>query len=173
MTESQLLYKQTADAYEWTTRLLDGVPFEKWDIAPEGVASTLSWQVGHLIVSSYFHSIWVVTGHQMDVLQAMPMKQYGEWYTNAPPQLSVGRVDPPELLKHFHVMQKKSLDVISKRSDADLDASLESTPVPHPIAKKKGEAIDWNIKHTMYHCGQIGLLRRIIDSRYDFGLRLS
>ena len=33
------------------------------------------------------------------------------------------------------------------------------------------EALEWNINHTMYHCGQIGVLKRVVDARYDFGLQ--
>ncbi|MCE7059373.1 hypothetical protein [Dyadobacter sp. CY343] len=36
-----------------------------------------------------------------------------------------------------------------------------------------GHLIDWNIKHTVYHCGQIGILSRIVEKRFDFGLRLA
>ncbi|WP_216824389.1 hypothetical protein [Emticicia sp. TH156] len=38
-------------------------------------------------------------------------------------------------------------------------------------SKTKFEALDWNIKHTLWHCRQIGLLKRVVDKRYDFGLR--
>jgi uncharacterized damage-inducible protein DinB len=70
-------------------------------------------------------------------------------------------------------MQQKSLAVLTTLLDSELDNALEPTPTPHPIATTKREAIDWNIKHTMYHCGQIGLIKRVVDKRHDFGLRLA
>ncbi len=62
--------------------------------------------------------------------------------------------------------------ILRKQTEDTYRWTLEPTPVAHPVAKTKFEAIDWNIKHTMYHCGQIGILRRIVDKRYDFGLRV-
>jgi hypothetical protein len=57
-------------------------------------------------------------------------------------------------------------------TESDLESELEKTDTPHPIAKNKYEALDWNIKHTMWHCGQLGILKRIIDKRFDFGLHM-
>jgi uncharacterized damage-inducible protein DinB len=76
-----------------------------------------------------------------------------------------------DLQSQLEVMQKKSIDIIKSLSDEDLDRELELTPIPHPIAKTKFDALDWNIKHTMWHCGQLGILKRIHGERYDFGLR--
>ncbi|WP_248480271.1 hypothetical protein [Spirosoma liriopis] len=69
-------------------------------------------------------------------------------------------------------MQQKSLAILASLQDWELDQPLELTPTAHPIATTKREAIDWNIKHTMYHCGQLGLIKRVVDQRHDFGLRL-
>ena len=172
MSTADILLKQTEDTYQWTHRFIDDIPFEKWDVLAGGIGSTLTWQVGHLVVSTYYHSVWVVAGHQMDVLQQMPLKQYGELFTQASPENAIGQVKPDILRQHLRLMQEKSLSIISKISEAALNDALEPTPVAHPVAKTKFEAIDWNIKHTMYHCGQIGILRRIVDTRFDFGLRI-
>ncbi|MEJ1240487.1 DinB family protein [Chryseolinea sp. T2] len=172
MTAIQILTTQTEGAYQWTFRMLDNVATDKWDIMPPTIDSTLSWQVGHLLVSHYFHSIWVIRGHQMDILQSIPLKVYGELYTDAPPVGSIGKSTPEQLLNHLRIMQDKSLAIISQLTDADLESPLEPTPLKHPVAKTKFEAIDWNIKHTMYHCGQIGIIRRVVDQRFDFGLRV-
>lgn len=56
--------------------------------------------------------------------------------------------------------------------ESDLEQPLEPFIIEHPVAKTKQEAIDWNIKHTMWHCGQIGLLKRFLVKRHDFGLKL-
>lgn len=172
MTESQILVNQTEDAYKWIDKMVDSIPFDKWDIKPDIIETTLTWQVGHLIVSHYFHSIWVIRGHQMDILQTIPLKEYGEFFTKTSPKASIGRFSPENLLKHLEIVQQRSVAVISGLSSADFESSLEPTPIPHPIAKTKLEAVDWNIKHTMYHCGQIGILRRIVDKQFDFGLSL-
>ncbi|MGM9507392.1 DinB family protein [Larkinella sp. GY13] len=173
MTEIEILINQTSNAYEWTNKLLEAVPFDKWEIIPDIVESNISWQVGHLIISHYFHSIMVIRGHQMDILQKLPIKEYSDYFTVSAPILSVGKTQSITLLQDLKVIQQKSIDILTSLSVSELNSPLEPTPTPHPIAVTKFEAIDWNIKHTMYHCGQIGMLRRVVDQRYDFGLKLS
>ena len=41
----------------------------------------------------------------------------------------------------------------------------------HPVAKAKLDVLDWNIKHTMWHCGQLGILVMIAGERFNFDLR--
>jgi len=170
MTEVQILTNQTESVYDWTNKLIKTIPFDKWDNMPETIQTSISWQVGHLIMSHYFHSIMVVVGHQMDIIKKIPLKDYDELFTKASPENSVGKIDPALLSEQLNLVQQKSISIVKSLALADLESELEPMPMPHPIAKTKYEAIDWNIKHTMYHCGQIGILKRIIDVRYDFGL---
>ena len=57
MTEKEILISQTSNAYDWTNKLIETIPLEKWEIIPDTIESSISWQVGHLIISHYFHSI--------------------------------------------------------------------------------------------------------------------
>ena len=173
MRETEILINQTLNAYQWTSKLIEDVPFDKRVIIPQMVESSIDWQLGHLLISHYFHSIMVIRGHQMDILQQLPIRDYSEWFTLAGPSQSVGKVDSATLVEHLQFMQQKSLAVLATLPDSALDDPLEPTPTPHPIATTKREAIDWNIKHTMYHCGQIGLIKRVVDKRHDFGLRVA
>lgn len=38
------------------------------------------------------------------------------------------------------------------------------------VAHTIREALEWNIQHTMWHCGQIGMLSRLPGKRWPFGL---
>lgn len=171
MKDIELISKQTSDSYTWTNELLKTIPVDKWDVCPGVIKSTLNWQVGHLIMSHYFHSIMVIKGHQMDIIKRIPMKEYDEYFTNSSPELTIGKVDSNTLVEQLDFIQKRSLNIIDNLTSEELYQSLEPSPVPHPVAKNKLEALDWNVKHTMYHCGQIGILKRIVDERHDFGLR--
>ncbi|MBA4056204.1 MAG: DinB family protein [Marivirga sp.] len=171
MTEVQVLTSQTENAYDWTNKLINNIPFEKWDIMPDVIQTNISWQVGHLIMSHYFHSIMVIAGHQKDILQQIPIKEYDGLFTSASPQNSIGKIQPALLSDQLNLMQQKSIGIVKALTSESLESKLEPTHITHPIAKTKREAIDWNIKHTMYHCGQIGILKRIIDERFDFGLK--
>jgi len=171
MDTVELLRNQTKNAYEWTNKLIESIPTEKWDEIPNNIETNVTWQVGHLIMSFYFHSIMVIKGHQMDVIQEMPLQEYNQLFTKASPINTVGKTNPTALVEHLKLVQRKSLDIIQSLSENNLKNDLEKTDTPHPIARTKYEALDWNIKHTMWHCGQIAILKRIVDKRYDFGLK--
>jgi hypothetical protein len=170
---SKYLLQQTEDAYQWTNKLLISIPYNKWELTPDIIESNVSWQAGHLIMSFYYHAIMVIKGHQMDIIQQVPLKIYDGLFTSAAPINAVGKTSPAQLLSHLALVQKRSIEVIRKLSGQDLKSKLEPTEFQHPVAKTKFEALDWNIKHTMWHCGQIATLKRIVDQRYNFELSKS
>ena len=172
MNTIELLIHQNANTYDWTNKLIHDIPFEKWDILPDTIESSISWQVGHLIISHYFHTMMVIRGHQMDILRQLPIKDYSDYFTVARAGQSVGKFAPEKLFSDLKIMQQKSLEILATVTPEELENPLEPTPTPHPVATNKFEAIDWNVKHTMYHCGQIGVLRRVVSGRFDFGLRV-
>jgi hypothetical protein len=171
MNEVEVLAWQTENVYQWTNKLIESVPLDRWEHSPEVLETNVAWQVGHLIMSHYFHTVMVIVGHQRDLLEKIPMRQYDEIFTNGQPSDVKGRVEPTQLLGQLKLMQGRSLEIIKSLAPENLHNALEPTRIPHPIAKTKFESLDWNIKHTMYHCGQIGTLKRVVDKRYDFGFR--
>jgi uncharacterized damage-inducible protein DinB len=171
MDQVEMLARQTEDAYNWTNKLISSISYDKWDQTPKIIDSNITWQVGHLIMSFYYHSIMVITGHQTDILQQIPMKEYDKLFTHAAPVAAISKTDPAVLHTQLTLLQHRSLDTIRALSSDDLEKKIEPTRIPHPVATSKFDAIDWNIKHTMWHCGQIGMLKRIIDQRFDFGLK--
>ncbi|WP_345950398.1 DinB family protein [Mucilaginibacter sp. PAMB04274] len=171
MNQIEMLVKQTNDAYNWTNKLLNSVPYHKWKDTPKVMDSNICWQAGHILVGIYFHSIMVVIGHQMDVLQKIPLKDYADRFMDKSPEEAAENVNPEELYEQLLFMQQKSIQTLSALPESGLDNALEPSPTPHPIAHNKFEALDWNIKHTMWHCGQLGMLKRVVDERFDFGLK--
>lgn len=83
----------------------------------------------------------------------------------------IDKTNPKQLKEDLKYMQGQYLRVINSLSQNELQQAVESTKIPHPVAKTKFEAIDWNIKHTMWHCGQIAVLKRIVDQPYNYGLK--
>ena len=169
MDQVTLLVKQTEDAYARTNKLISSVPYEKWNTFPPVIESTISWQVGHLILSFYFHTIMVTRGHQKEILEKVPMKEYNQlFFMGSLPQNVAEKTTPEILFEQLEFLEERSLHTIRTLSEAELEQALEPTSFPHPVANTKYEALDWNIKHTMWHCGQIGILKRVVDKRYDF-----
>lgn len=172
MTEIEILTQQTRDAYDWIHRLMDGIPTEKWDVTPSLVESNVSWQIGHLIISIYYHSVMVIVGHQKDILEQLPMREYTKLFSfDTLPRNAAGKTVNEKLQEHLKIIELKSLEIITSLSPKRLLEELEPTKLPHPVAKSKFGALSWNVKHTMWHCGQMALIKRIIDQPYDYGLR--
>jgi hypothetical protein len=171
MNQIEMLSRQTHDAYNWTNKLINSVSYDKWNNIPSVIETSVSWQVGHLIISLYYHSIMVIVGHQRDILERIPMRSYDKLFTSGSPENATGKANPEELKNHLTFMQNRSFEVVDSLCLDDLQNPLHPTEIPHPIAKNKFEALDWNIKHTMWHCGQLGILVRIGGERFNFGLR--
>ena len=172
MNQIEVLLKQTKDTHHWIDELIYSIPEEKWDLTPETIDTNVTWQVGHLIMSEAYHAVFCISGFPMDIVQQMPLRDYSNSFSfNEPPENSVGKFQPQDLKKHLRIVQDKTLYVYSKLTISDMNKPLEPTKVPHPIAKIKFEALSWNVQHNMWHCGQLGILKRVLDVRYDFGLR--
>ena len=172
MMAIEILSRQTKDTYQWIHKLVDSIPEEKWNETPEILASNVSWQIGHLVISIYYHSILVISGHQKDILEQVPIKKYSELYSfYSSPKDAAGRLTPKELKSHLEIIEKKSQEIINSLTPEELKNELVPGKVEHPVAKTKFEAIDWNIKHTMWHCGQIASLKRILGEPYKFELK--
>lgn len=172
MTEIEVLIKQTESAYDWTNKLMASVPIQKWEIMASGVESNINWQVGHQTVSIYYHTIMTTVGHIPELIEELNLRQYTKlcgYDTLAKDMGELG--DSESLQEDLKQMQHKSLSVISSLKETDLWKPVEPTKVPHPVAITKFEAIDWNVKHTMWHCGQMATIKRMIDQSYDYGLQ--
>ncbi|MEO9893951.1 DinB family protein [Aurantibacter sp.] len=172
MTAIEILSKQTKDAYAWIYKLMDSIPDEKWNDTPEILASNVSWQIGHVVLSMYYHSILVIRGHQKDILEKVPLKEYAELFSfNSSPKKSAGKMAAATLREHLILMEKKSIEIINSLTPEELDKELIPGKVEHPVAKNKFEAIDWNIKHTMWHCGQLATIKRTLGYTYKFEMK--
>lgn len=170
MTALEHLARQTADAYAWIDRLALDIPEERWNERPAGLETSVTWQVGHLVVSFYFHTILAIRGHDPAVAAAMPLREYGELFTRATPPGRASAGTPADLKRHLARMQAASLQSIGRLGPEELDEPLPPGPIPHPTAATKGEAVLWNHKHTWWHAGQLAMVRRAVHERLTFDL---
>lgn len=175
MTAIDLLLIQTQEAHKWTHQLIDSVPDPLWDITPEVLESNIAWQIGHLVISEYYHAILVIKGFDEEITAKIDLKTQNQLYGyNSDPRNVVGKAHPLELREQLHFIQKKVLATVGALRDTELEAAVEQ-PIKqkHPVAITKFDAISWNIKHTMWHCGQMATLKRMVHESYDYGLKKS
>lgn len=172
MNVIDVLIKQTQDAHIWTNKLIDSIPMEQWDETPNTLESNICWQAGHLVISEYYHAILVVTGFDEEITKKIDLKALNEGFGyGSEPKALIAQSDPMLLKEQLLFMQSKVIATVSSLTSKDLEQDVEQ-PIKqkHPVAKTKLEAVSWNIKHTMWHCGQIALIKRLIHGGFDFGI---
>lgn len=168
--KTDLLLNQTTNAYQWTNNLLNSLPADCWPTLPPVIETNALWQAGHLLVSIYFNTMVVIKGHQPGIFQSMPLKLYSQLFTQATPASAMNQVEPQQLFEHLKTMQNHSSEIIKSLTEHDLNALLVPGEIVHPVAKTKFEAINWNVNHTFWHCGQIAMIKRVVHKRYRFNL---
>lgn len=168
--KTDLLLNQTTNAYQWTNKLLESLPADCWPTLPPVIETNALWQTGHLLVSIYFNTMVVIKGHQPGIFQSMPLKLYSQLFTQATPASAMNQVEPQQLFEHLKTMQNHSSEIIKSLTEHDLNALLMPGEIVHPVAKTKFEAINWNVNHTFWHCGQIAMIKRVVHKRYRFNL---
>lgn len=175
MTAIDILSKQTKDAHAWTHKMIDSVPDPLWDVTPDVVESNIAWHVGHLVISEYYHAILVIKGFDEEITARIDLKAHNQLYGyNSDPRKQVGTSRPALLREQLRFMQKKVLATLEQLPIAKLETPVEQ-PIKqkHPVAITKFDALSWNIKHTMWHCGQMATIKRLVHESYDYGLTKS
>jgi len=91
-------------------------------------ALNLSWQVGHQIISIYYHIIMTTVGHVSELIENLNLRLYTEIcnYNTFAKDMG-GKTDPNQLLEHLKLMQAQSLEVINSLSENDLRQAVEPT----------------------------------------------
>ena len=167
----KLLTTQTTAAQEWTNKLVTGISPDKWFILPEIIETNLAWQMGHLTLSQYYYTVVLITGPQQEFAEKILIKKYSGLFAKGTRMKELmTEIAVEDLLKNWQLMQEKTIEILSSLDDDHLVNEIYQTPRHHPFVKTKQDSLSWNIKHTMWHCGQIGMLRRVIDKSFDFGM---
>ncbi|MBI1836859.1 MAG: DinB family protein [Flavobacteriia bacterium] len=165
-----LLKKQTIESHAWIEKFISQFPEDKFFDTPEFLDSNFAWQLGHLILSFNYYNVVLLVGPNEIVKETIDLKKYAEFFYKGNKKL--------EIKSHFQIQQLKSdwdfmcdlsIKTIGNLNEKELNKEIFKLPKEHPFVKTKEDSISWNIKHTMWHCGQIAQLKRIVDSSLDLG----
>jgi hypothetical protein len=75
-----------------------------------------------------------------------------------------------ELSEKWNAVSEKAMEVSGEITDEDVSQLIYTMPGSHPFVNTLLDSISWNIKHTMWHCGQTGIVKRVVDQPIDFGM---
>ena len=167
-----LLKNQTIDSHKWVDNIISEFPEDKWFETPEIIETNIAWQIGHLTLSLYYYNIVLIGSPQEDISNEINVKKYSEFFMSGEKRNEMKSEFTREtILKNWELLKEKAIEFISKLTDEDLDSEIFKLPKEHPFAKTKEDALSWNIKHTMWHCGQIATLKRIVDKPFDLTIK--
>jgi len=142
---------------QWTDKILSNFPEALWKISPEKFKTNINWQVGHLIISTYFHSILSISGSDEKVKQSFNPREYSEFYgMGSNPLSEIDSKDEADvMLRNLKLVDERSLEILDALEDENLE---EKTLIRNPMAKIKKDALIWTFKHQMWHNGQMALI---------------
>lgn len=159
-------------ARQYTLELLQHTPQELWFQTPAGAPSCVAWQVGHLAVSQYGLLMFRQRGRQPEDLDLIPgrfRKAFGRGSTPPNDRDQAGSGDTAktvvlptadELLQRLGEVHTAAMTEIA--AIADGQALLDPVDMPYAVYPIKLGAILFCPLHEHIHCGQIGILRRML-----------
>ncbi|TAE75149.1 MAG: DinB family protein [Bacteroidetes bacterium] len=168
---TDFLKNQIIDSHNWVNKLLNNISDEKWFVTPEIIMTNFAWQLGHLTLSQYYYTVVLLDGPNKDFAEKINMKKYSGLFANGQKRGELfSEITVDELKEKWDLMQNQTIKILDNLQDKDLNNEIFKLLKPHPFVKTKENSISWNVKHTMWHCGQIATLRRIIDKPLDYGM---
>lgn len=166
---TSLLAKQTIDTQEWVDKIIIDFPLEKWFEVPEAIGSSLAWQLGHIMVSQFYYTVVLIKGFDPAFAEKINLKKYSNLFAKGVNMGAVAQeTTSEELLHNWRALQLLSVQTIKMLKEDELQADIVPHK-PHPFVRSKQDSIEWNSRHNMWHCGQIGVIRRMLGKPYDFG----
>lgn len=148
----------------WTSNLISDIDETDCGIV-ENLDTSINWQIGHIIISKYFHSVQSImdkdSGIIYEINKKVPINDLFKYYFagSNPLEIWKNRPNKNQLLK-----LRNEIDLATNRTLETLTENTlaERTEIGNPVAKTKYEALTFTFKHQMWHNGQIAMIKRII-----------
>ena len=140
--------------------MLEGLQDDDWFVLPGNSPSHIAWQVGHIAMAQYGLTLFRQRGRAEIDSKLMAGKFRKKFMKGTTPE-----TERDSLPSVQDIMQ--TLDRVNEQMLKELDsfdgAHLEE-PVDQPYAafSTKYGSLLFAAHHEMLHCGQIGLIRRLL-----------
>lgn len=147
-------------ARRYTLELLESTPQDRWLEIPDGAATNIAWQIGHITVSQYGLLLFRIRGRKPDDLKLIPgkfRKAFGRGST--PSSDPTGQPTAQQLLARMSEVFELAM---SELAEVSPDVLLEPVDMPYAAYPIKLGAILFCPLHEHIHAGQIGALRRAL-----------
>lgn len=161
MDIQKLIQEQFIAVDRWTLNLIESVPGHFWKVHIPAIQTNLNWQVGHILVSKYFHALACINGPLVELNQSLPISEYMSMYnvgSISDDQMEL-KPDKERLLYDLNIINQLASKRLEEISSTEI---MQRTELPNPVAETKYEALMWTFKHQMWHNGQIAIIKKAL-----------
>ena len=158
-----------ASARQYLDSMLEGLTDDDWFWVPssgvgsnaiESYCSHIAWQVGHIAMAEYGLMLFRQRGRAEIDLELMPgsfRKRFAKG--SSPTEDRAGYPSPEAIREQLEKIHAQVLVEVPTFSAESLDEPLDPPTAGFPT---KYGAMLMAAQHEMLHCGQIGVLRRLM-----------
>lgn len=145
-------------ARRYTLERITSVPLAEWFTVPPGGVSHVAWQVGHLASSEYRLCLERLRPRTPEDEVLISDDFLNTFSRDSRPGAVVGYTSEEIRAVHARV-HARVMEELPGYPDADLDLPPLK---PHALYTTRIAGLRYAPLHEMIHCGQIGMLRRML-----------
>jgi len=134
----------------------------------DNLSTSLNWEIGHIIISKYFHSLQSVINENNEIIKKTKQKiltddLFKYYFAGSNPLANWNeRPNKNQLLEIKKVVDMATSHALEELSEKNL---TQKTEIRNPVASSKYDALTFTFKHQMWHNGQIAMIKRIIKNK--------
>jgi len=151
--------KSIEAARAYTHTMLEGLTDEEWFWAPDGLTTHIAWQVGHMAYAQYGLVLFRQRGRMREDSGLMSNKFRKLFAKGSQPAPLEESLPLGDIRRSFEDIYRQSLKELPTFDEQALDDPLEPPYAGYPT---KFGCLLMAGHHEMLHCGQIGLIRRLM-----------
>lgn len=152
--------KQVEFARGQTRLLLSDIDDADWFRQPQGAATHVAWQVGHLAMAQYGLCLFRIRGRRLEDNELMSSRFRKQFSRGSRPDPDpANNPAPPEIRAVFDRVHEQALAEMATYEPSLLNEAVEE---PHAVFATKLGALLFCSFHEMLHAGQIGMVRRML-----------
>ena len=151
--------RQIEFARSYSKRLLADIEPDEWFQMPGEATTHIAWQVGHLAMAEYGLVLLRVRGKEPEDKAFITNDFIRKFKRDSVPGESAAYPAMDEIMTVFDAVHAKAMEEIGSFSAEQLSEPL---PMPTAAYESKLGSLLFCASHEMLHCGQIGLLRRLL-----------
>ena len=156
----EIAKQQIGSARSYMLGMLDGLSEDDWFAMPENAPTHIAWQAGHLAMAQYGLTLFRQRGRAEVDTKLMSGKFRKKFMKGTNPETNLAEVvSRDDIMEALHRVNDQMLAEIDSFDGPGLDEPVE---MPFAGFPTKYGSLLFAAHHEMLHCGQIGVIRRLL-----------